>query len=171
MYNSSNETYNNEKQKNILSKGNIHKRLNKIEETTKTSNDKLIESNTQLKNQTKDLIEGNNQQKLDNDKKLLLSQQSINNTTNQDATKPVIVPNSLGEEYPEGVSQESFTQNDENGLMKAIITRRVVVIEGRGDVYVRTQTTSATTYSKNGAPSSERIWQKETQGPHLIKNY
>lgn len=171
LYNSSNETYNNEKQKNILSKGNIHKRLNKIEETTKTSNDKLIESNTQLKNQTKDLIEGNNQQKLDNDKKLLLSQQSINNTTNQDATKPVIVPNSLGEEYPEGVSQESFTQNDENGLMKAIITRRVVVIEGRGDVYVRTQTTSATTYSKNGAPSSERIWQKETQGPHLIKNY
>ena len=121
-------------------------------------------------NQTKDLIEGNSQQKLDNDKKLLASQQSINNTHNVKEDKPVI-GNALGVEYPEGVSQESFTQNDENGLMKAIITRRVVVVEGHGDVYVRTQTTSATTYSKNGAHSSERVWQKETQGPHLIKNY
>jgi epidermal growth factor receptor substrate 15 len=170
LYNNSNDVYNQEKSKNIQSKDNIHRKLNKIEETTISSNEKLIESNTQIKNQTKDLIEGNSQQKLDNDQKLLASQQSINNTHNVKEDKPVI-GNALGVEYPEGVSQESFTQNDENGLMKAIITRRVVVVEGHGDVYVRTQTTSATTYSKNGAPSSERVWQKETQGPHLIKNY
>lgn len=170
LFNASNETYNEEKSKNLQSKDQIHSKLNKIEESSISSNEKLIESNAQLKNQTKDLIEGNSQQKLDNDQKLLSSQEAINNTQNIKEEKPVIA-NALGEEYPEGVSQESFTQNDENGLMKAIITRRVVVVEGHGDVYVRTQTTSATTYSKNGAPSSERVWQKETQGPQLIKNY
>ena len=170
LFDASNETYNQEKAKNLESKNRIHKKLNKIEETSVSSNEKLIESNTHIKNQTKDLIEGNSQQKLDNDQKLLSSQEAINNTQNVNQDKPVIA-NSLGEKYPEGVSQESFTQNDENGLIKAIITRRIVVVNGRGEVYVRTQTSSATTYSKNGAPSSERVWQKETQGPHLIKNY
>jgi len=170
LFNNSNDAYNREKEKNIQSKGNIHKKLDKIEETAISSNDKLIESNSLLKSQTKDLIDGNTQQKLDKDQKLLDVQKSINDTQNQTTEKPII-KNSLGEEYPEGVSQESFTQNDENGLMKAIVTRRVVVVEGHGDVYVRTQTSSATTYSKNSTPSSERIWQKETQGPHLVKHY
>lgn len=101
---------------------------------------------------------------------LLSNQQKIEKV---ESTKPekIRVKNALGEEYPEGVSQESFTQNDENGLMKAVITRRIVVINGEGNIYVRTQTLDSITYSKNNSPITEQHWVKETSGPHLQKNY
>ena len=90
--------------------------------------------------------------------------------TAKPSEKPII-KNTLGEEYPEGVSQEVFQNKDENGILKEIITRRVVVIEGRGDVYVKTQTLYATTYKKNGTPITEHVWQMETQKASLVRNY
>ena len=98
------------------------------------------------------------------------NQTKLNNIESKPPENPKLA-NSLGQEYPEGVTQESFTQKDENGLMTSIITRRVVVINGNGNTYVRTQTLYAVTYSKNGNPTTEVLWQKETQGPHLKKNY
>ena len=55
--------------------------------------------------------------------------------------------------------------------MKSIVTRRVVVVGGNGSVYVKTETTTATTFSKNNTPTTQNVWQKETQGPNLKKNY
>ena len=82
-----------------------------------------------------------------------------------------IVPNALGEKYPEGVSQEMFQRKDDAGILTAIITRRIVVTQGRGVEYQRTQTNHATTYSKNGTPITEHIWQKETQDAKLQRHY
>jgi epidermal growth factor receptor substrate 15 len=82
-----------------------------------------------------------------------------------------IVPNSLGEKYPEGVSQEMFQRKDDAGILTAIVTRRIVVTEGRGVEYVRTQTNHAITYSKNGNPITEHVWQKETQDAKLQRHY
>lgn len=79
--------------------------------------------------------------------------------------------NEIGKGYPEGVSQESFNQNGSDGLPVAVLTRRIVVKNGNGQVYVRKQTLSGITYSKNGFPSSEHVWQSETQDASLIKNY
>jgi hypothetical protein len=102
--------------------------------------------------------------------KALATQEKLDNIESSQPVK-VRVANSLGKEYPEGVSQETFKQNDENGLMVAVVTRRVVVVNGQGNVYVRTQTLSDVTYSKNDQPTTEYVWQKETQGANLKKNY
>ena len=102
--------------------------------------------------------------------KLQQNQQKLDGVEDKKPER-IRVANALGNEYPEGVTQESFTQNDENGLMKSIITRRIVVINGEGNVYVRTQTLQSITYSKNDQPTTENVWQKETTGPHLQKHY
>jgi epidermal growth factor receptor substrate 15 len=102
--------------------------------------------------------------------KILDAQKNLDNISTERPEK-IRIKNALGQDYPEGVSQESFTQNDENGLMKAIITRRIVVINGQGNVYVRTQTLHNITYTKNDVPTTEHVWNKETMGPHLEKHY
>jgi tetratricopeptide (TPR) repeat protein len=79
-------------------------------------------------------------------------------------------PNEIGLNYPEGVSEENFTRSDSFGYVTAYITRRVVVVEGQGDVYVRTQTLDNTTYSKNGKPITEEAWIQHTQNSDLVKN-
>ncbi len=102
--------------------------------------------------------------------KAYANQQVISDVDDSPKVKPII-KNALGEEYPEGVSQESFKQTDNDGLVKSILTRRIVVIEGRATVYVRTQTLNGITYSKNNRPSLENVWNSETQGPDLVRHY
>ncbi|TNE55637.1 MAG: hypothetical protein EP338_02365 [Bacteroidetes bacterium] len=81
------------------------------------------------------------------------------------------VANELGKTYPEGVSQETFNKTDEDGLLVSVVTRRVVVKNGHGQIYVRTQSLTGITYQKNGSPSSEYVWQRETNDAALTKNY
>jgi len=84
---------------------------------------------------------------------------------------PPKVANEIGQNYPEGVSQEVFKQNGPDGLPNAIITRRIVVINGYGNVYTRTQKYGSITYSKNGEICTEQIWRNETTDPKLEKHY
>jgi epidermal growth factor receptor substrate 15 len=171
LFDNTNEEYNNEMVKYLASKNNIKGKTDKINESNAVSNDKLIEHNSTIKGMTTSITEDNDKQNDEQVEKHQTAQQSIHDKKEDLGIEKPVIANSLGKEYPEGVSQESFTQNDENGLMKAIITRRIVVIGGKGDVYVRTQTLSTITYSKNGSASSERVWQKETQGPTLEKHF
>lgn len=73
--------------------------------------------------------------------------------------------------YPEGVNQEQFDQLGSDGLVSAVVTRRVVVKDGKANIYIRTQTMDMVTYSKNGQACTELIWQRETQDAKLKRNY
>lgn len=102
--------------------------------------------------------------------KNLQSQQKLDDIEGSKKEK-VTIANSLGQEFPEGVSQEMFSRKDEAGRIITVITRRIVVIDGHADVYVRTETKNGITYSKNGKPSLSHVWNSETQGPDLERHY
>ncbi len=86
------------------------------------------------------------------------------------APKKEVAKNSLGMDFPEGVTEEQFTRSGSDGIIHTVITRRVVVIDGHGDVYVRTRRNGMTTYTKNNASITEYTWQKETQGSNLVRH-
>ncbi|MBL7897417.1 MAG: hypothetical protein JNJ99_02695, partial [Crocinitomicaceae bacterium] len=79
--------------------------------------------------------------------------------------------NKLGEDYPEGVTEEVYAMNDENGLLSKYIVRRIVVINGTGYNYEKIQTRYGTiTYTRDGQPISEFQWTDETEAATLTRN-
>jgi epidermal growth factor receptor substrate 15 len=79
--------------------------------------------------------------------------------------------NKLGEEYPEGVTEEVYAMNDENGLLSKYIVRRIVVINGTGYNYEKIQTRYGTiTYTRDGQPIAEYQWTDETEAATLTRN-
>ncbi|MFN5417224.1 MAG: hypothetical protein ACK5B9_09220 [Flavobacteriia bacterium] len=131
-----------------------------------------VEGNiSEVQNVATESAKKQNEEELLKKQNLENSQVSLNKISSKEMKYDDKVANSLGSTYPEGVSQEVFNQKDENGLLVAVVTRRIVVKAGYGQIYVRTQSLNGTTYSKNGEPSSEFIWQKETQDAKLKRNY
>lgn len=83
----------------------------------------------------------------------------------------VPMKNELGAKYPEGVTEEIFTMNDENGLLSKYIVRRIVVINGTGYNYEKVQTRyGAITYTRDGQPIAEYQWSDETEAATLTRN-
>jgi len=143
-----------------------------ITEQSTIGTDKPL-ANTEILKQTKAGIgEGNASEAVDQKQNSIDAKKELDQAV--DNSKPVDVPkgaNELGSKYPEGVSQEKFDQMDKNNLVIAIVTRRIVVKGGHGDEYIKTQTLTTTTYTKNGGAITESDWQRETSNANLKKNY
>ena len=77
------------------------------------------------------------------------------------------VKNELGTKYPEGVTQEVYEQKDDDGYLVSYVVRRVVVINGEGNIYEKTQMKYGISYSKNGNPITEFTWQDQTEDANL----
>ena len=81
------------------------------------------------------------------------------------------IANTLGDEFPEGVTQETYVRRDKDGVPYKIVTRRIVVTNGYGEVFMRIQTRNAVTYSKNGRPISEASWIRGTEDANLVQHF
>lgn len=164
------ESIEGDEEERLAAKKKIESVYNGVSKNSVEQVEKHAESNETLKDVTKTIKSQEYANNIGQTEKHYDNQASINKIDNKPKEKPKVA-NALGEEYPEGVSEESFQQTDQNGLMTAIITRRIVVIDGQADVYVRTQTLNGLTYSKNGKPIVSHVWSKETQDPKLARHY
>ncbi|MBI2259880.1 MAG: hypothetical protein HYU67_13405 [Flavobacteriia bacterium] len=132
---------------------------------------KVDENISEMQTVSTDIQNKNDKNSISKEDQLKSSQGLLDKLNSKQIKFDDKVANELGTLYPEGVSQEVFNQHDENGLLKAVITRRIVVKNGYGQIYIRTQTLTGITFSKNSNPSTEYVWQKETQDAKLTKNY
>lgn len=129
-----------------------------------------------LIDETANLIEDNNATRNENadeaSEKVEESEDFVESIRDIDLTKvDEKMKNSLGDQFPEGVSEEIYTINDEDGLMVSYIVRRVVVRNGVGNVYEKVQTKYGTTsYTCNGYGISEYVWQDQTEAADLVRN-
>ena len=79
------------------------------------------------------------------------------------------IANQLGEQFPEGVTEENFITRDDDDIVVEVKTRRIVVVNGSGSVYMRYSNRYGVTYTKNGLAITEYQWIKETQNAKLPK--
>lgn len=109
-------------------------------------------------------------QKQSKDSKMEM-QDLVNKLENNTIAFSPKIANTIGDEFPEGVSQENYVRKDKDGIPVRIVTRRFVVSEGHGDIYIRIQSRNGITYSKNGEPITEESWIRGTEDAKLVKNY
>lgn len=154
--------------KNLDSRSSIETLLSETEESNKRTIDKQLK-NAKLMDEVYSVA---SDQAKDNANRTQDKQRELSKALNNvdEEVKIVHTRNTLGDDYSEGVTEEKFSQNGADGKIATIITRRIVVIDGHGEVYIRTQTKGVSTYKKNNEPISEYAWQKETQNSSLVRH-
>lgn len=143
-----------------------HRNLNKTaDEKSDGSIDQAAEMVEEMQNENADLDE-KSKVDLENSEDFVESLRDINPNEVDEKMK-----NSLGSQFPEGVTEEIYTINDEDGLISSYIVRRVVVRNGVGDVYEKVQTKFGTSsYMMNGQPITAYDWQDQTEAADLVRN-
>lgn len=152
-----------------------------VEQTEVITDDKVNqdmaanEKATENSDNTNDAVEGiiaeNNATGAGNDEEVAATEDYVDGLKNDAPVENATMPNELGTKYPEGVTEEIYAINDENGLLDKYIVRRIVVINGTGYCYEKIQTRyGGVSYTLNGEAISEYQWSDQTEGAHLTRN-
>jgi len=127
--------------------------------------DKTAESIKRLNKDTEDEV-NNNQEKINTTLDYISNMEKISIQKID-----VNVKNKLGEEFPEGVTEEIYQEKDAYGLLLSFVVRRIVVTGGEGNVYEKTKSRhGVTSYTKNGDAISKQTWQDNTANASLKIN-
>jgi hypothetical protein len=163
---------------------NKSKQVTTISEKTQLKNDSLIANKEKKMNKTS--VQLDDLQKKNAEKQTLSTIQQkreirpfnegyvhdiLNAIEQKGRNYNVQVGKDLATFYPDGVSQEEITIKDYLGLPQKTLLRRIVVINAIASLYTRSTGNGMVTYLKNGFPTTEYVWQKETQDASLTKNY
>jgi len=158
-----------------LADNNMYVAIDKVADANKTidndaiSADETAESSTdeiQLQQEMRDKEQRDAQAA--NDKVLNNTEDQIKSLRDIDVKAITqAVKNELGSKYPEGVTEEVYQQKDEDGYLLSYVVRRVVVKNGEGNVFEKTQMKYGTSYTKNGVAISEFTWQERTEDANL----
>ncbi len=147
-------------------------RIEKNEELSRSENIENIKENyEELKGQQTSIEDRNLNIGNASAKQKQETQKYVDGLENNSVKFDETIANTIGDDYPEGVTQENYVRNDSQGIPIRIVTRRIVVTDGRGEVYIRTQTRNGLTYSKNGSPITEQNWINGTENAKLEKHY
>jgi tetratricopeptide (TPR) repeat protein len=149
----------------------LNKQVQTVQQKTVENNATPGDNSEALKITQKGLGDTETQQLSQQKDKNLAARKLLEGIEKKEIVYSEKVANDLGQLYPEGVSQEQFDVLGEDGLVSSVVTRRVVVRAGHGDIYIRTQSLDGITYSKNGQATTEITWQRETQDAKLKRNY
>lgn len=144
--------------------------ISKEQELTSISED-LEENNEKLKADQAAIKAGDEVRREQLNKDKLKSQDLLDKMEAKKTKFNAEIANSLGEDFPEGVTQETYVRRDKDDIPNKIVTRRIVVVEGFGEVYMRIQTRNGVTYSKNGRPISEEMWIRGTEDADLEQHF
>lgn len=158
-----------------VSENNMYLATDKVAEANKKLDKNSILADQKAESSTDEIIlqqDMRDKEQRDTD---AANEQILNNTEDQikslrDIDVKAItqaVKNELGSKYPEGVTEEVYQQKDEDGYLLSYVIRRVVVKDGEGNVYEKTQMKHGTSYTKNGVAISEFTWQERTEDANL----
>ncbi|MFT5820948.1 MAG: epidermal growth factor receptor substrate 15 [Crocinitomix sp.] len=156
-----------------------HSTVNYLEESQddqEVVNKELDEAADEVIDNTADMLDGMVEEEAELGEK---SEESLDKTEDYveslkdiDVTKiDEQMKNDLGDQFPEGMTEEIYTLNDDDGLMVSYVVRRIVVRNGAGNVYEMVQTKFGTvSYTCNGNGISEYDWQDQTEDANLVRN-
>jgi epidermal growth factor receptor substrate 15 len=150
------------------------KELSTIEENASQINQENKDKQTQtaqaISDKTKNLEDNASQSIEDEKKKRQDARKLLDDLETRGIKFNETIANTLGTEFPEGVTEQNFEIKDDDGNIIGMKTRRIVVKQGRGDVYVRSSSKFGITYTKNGLAITEHVWQKDTQDATLVRH-